>query len=229
MNATHLILGSRSPRRLELLSSIIPREQIEVLPPRSSAEAGFELLHTPAAIEQRLREIVRVKGDDVLAQVQARQPMSERTAPVIVVADTIVIAQEPRSAAIPRLTVLGQPAEPDWQADVRTWFRQLLSDQTHEVWTGFRLLSAGANNPSPDKVEQIVRSTVTFESLDETVLDWYISTEESRGKAGGYAIQGLGAALVRGVSGSLTNVIGLPIHELRNALRKFLQPVSKGS
>src|SRR5690349_16639017 len=69
------ILGSRSPRRMELLAQIVPAERITVLPPRSSDEAGFDGLHDWANIEARLREIARTKCDDVVAQL-ANDPAS---------------------------------------------------------------------------------------------------------------------------------------------------------
>ena len=55
---------------------------------------------------------------------------------------------------------------------------------------------------------------VTFRTLGDGVLDWYIATEEWRDRAGGYAIQGRGAALVRGIEGDYSNVVGLPVATL---------------
>ena len=54
----YVVLASKSPRRLELLSEIVPLDRIRVIPPKSAAEAGFEGLETLPAIEQRLLEIV---------------------------------------------------------------------------------------------------------------------------------------------------------------------------
>ena len=56
-----------------------------------------------------------------------------------------------------------------------------------------------------------VTSRVTFRALAPARVEWYVGTGEPRGKAGGYAVQGLGMALVAGVSGSLSNVVGLPV------------------
>jgi septum formation protein len=58
------------------------------------------------------------------------------------------------------------------------------------------------------------RTDVTFRTLSETMLDWYLATGEWRGRAGGYAIQGAGAALVREVAGDYENVVGLPLASL---------------
>ncbi len=60
----------------------------------------------------------------------------------------------------------------------------------------------------------VVETAVEFVELTpETMVDWYVATGEPFGKAGGYAIQGAGGALVRRLDGSVTNVIGLPLAE----------------
>ena len=66
-----------------------------------------------------------------------------------------------------------------------------------------------------------MKTAVTFSSIDDWWIDWYLSTQEPIGKAGGYGIQGDAASLVDSIRGSLTNVIGLPMFELTNLLRKF--------
>ncbi len=58
--------------------------------------------------------------------------------------------------------------------------------------------------------------------LDEGLLDWYLATEEWRGRAGGYAIQGAGAALVRSVEGDYENVVGLPLTTLLDLYPELL-------
>jgi septum formation protein len=63
-----------------------------------------------------------------------------------------------------------------------------------------------------------VKSAVTFCEINDELIEWYISTRESLGKAGGYAIQGFAGAFVTQLRGSLTNVIGLPVMETRQAL-----------
>jgi septum formation protein len=55
---------------------------------------------------------------------------------------------------------------------------------------------------------------VTFRALDERMLEWYLATGEWEERAGGYAIQGRGAALVRGIDGDYLNVVGLPVAAL---------------
>ena len=110
------MLGSRSPRRLELLQQIVPAEAIEVLPPSSSVEAGFEGLADWPAVEGRLLEIARGKCADVLDQLSARRADPRR---IVITADTIVVVRGNGG----RLVVLGQPPEDaSWPEVVRRWF-----------------------------------------------------------------------------------------------------------
>jgi septum formation protein len=80
-----------------------------------------------------------------------------------------------------------------------------LSGREHEVWSGLALVEHGH--------EQIgtSRTAVRFRQLDERTVDWYLDTEEWRHRAGAYAIQGKGAALVQSIDGDYWNVVGLPV------------------
>lgn len=84
-----------------------------------------------------------------------------------------------------------------------------LSGVSHEVLSGLALLGPGGCARSA-----LARTTVSFRELDEHLLDWYLATGEWRERAGAYAIQGAGAALVRAVSGDYENVVGLPLASL---------------
>jgi len=99
--------------------------------------------------------------------------------------------------------ILGQPIDDD---DVRRMLR-LLSGTTHRVHTGVAVVSSRG-----EQVE-VVSSDVTFMPVSPQMLDWYIGTGESAGKAGSYAIQGHGSALVAMASGSMSNIVGLPLAE----------------
>jgi len=82
-----------------------------------------------------------------------------------------------------------------------------LSGRTHEVVSGLALLG-----PEDDRVRTgTVETLVTFRPLEVSEIDAYVATGEWRGRAGGYAIQGVGASLVERVEGDISNVIGLPI------------------
>jgi septum formation protein len=87
------------------------------------------------------------------------------------------------------------------------YLRQL-SGRTHEVHGGLVLRAA-----SRDLRAHAV-TLVTFRTLTDRVLDWYLSTTEWRGRAGAYAIQGRGSALVERIDGDFWNVVGLPVPKL---------------
>jgi septum formation protein len=91
-----------------------------------------------------------------------------------------------------------------------------LSGRTHEVWSGIALVESPAKPGSaPGRADVAAAVTeVRFRSLAAAELDWYVGSEEWRGRAGGYAIQERGAALVEGIVGDYWNVVGLPVAEL---------------
>lgn len=203
------VLGSGSPRRRELLEPLVGPGRLSVRAPTGDEE-GFEGLQEPDAIRHRLHRIVRTKMENVLQQLADEIPSAAE--PICcVAADTIVVAGEATSSRV----VLGKPNPERWEQDVRDWMLQLYSGTTHEVWTGFQIVHNG------DVHEQIVTTRVGFCSLTPELVDWYLSTGESVGKAGGYAIQGAAAAFVTSVEGSLTNIIGLPVLEVVQALDRL--------
>jgi septum formation protein len=102
--------------------------------------------------------------------------------------------------------MLGKPKS---ARDARTMLRRL-SGKTHQVFTGFCL----CRQCSDQQFADTVRTDVTFKTLTESEIDWYIHTGEPFDKAGAYAIQGLGTFLVRRINGSYTNVVGLPVCEV---------------
>lgn len=97
----------------------------------------------------------------------------------------------------------------------------LLSGRRHSVLTAVALAM-----PDGRRSERVVTSVVAFARLTAPQLDAYLAGGEWRGKAGGYAIQGHAAAFVRFLSGSYSNVVGLPLFETAQLLRGagWLQP-----
>jgi septum formation protein len=83
-----------------------------------------------------------------------------------------------------------------------------LSGRTHEVISGLAL----AKSANPQVVHEVTK--VTFRALDEDLIRRYVETSEWPGRAGGYAIQGRGAGLVRRIMGDYLNVVGLPVGKL---------------
>ena len=208
-----VILASRSPRRRELLGLLLPPERICVVPPRDASEAGFEGLHKLADIQSRLLEIARNKAADVSSQLTSAAAGEAHSAPyVIIAADTTVV-----SVRGGNLQVLGQPPEDDsWRNTVRHWFREYYAGRTHLALTALCVIG-----PEGRKAERMVTTEVTMIADVESHLEWYIGTEEPRGKAGGYAIQGAGSVFISHVTGSLSNVIGLPLEALLEVFEEW--------
>lgn len=98
--------------------------------------------------------------------------------------------------------IFAKPAD----ADDATEMLRRLSARTHRVHTGVAVRRDGVEHA------EVCTTLVTFVPLDETTIEWYVKTGEPMGKAGAYALQGAGGALVRLVRGSVSNVIGLPLH-----------------
>ncbi len=100
--------------------------------------------------------------------------------------------------------IYGKPVS---RQDAEATLRRL-SGRTHEVVSGLALLAPG----NPRVVHEVTR--VTFRALPEEVVSRYAASGEWIGRAGGYAIQGLGAGLVRTLAGDYLNVVGLPLGAL---------------
>ena len=93
-------------------------------------------------------------------------------------------------------------------ADEAEAFLRRLSGRTHQAMGGIALREGG------EERTDVAATRVRFRQLEERELDWYLATGEWRERAGGYAIQGRGAALVAGVEGDYLNVVGLPVAAL---------------
>lgn len=89
-----------------------------------------------------------------------------------------------------------------------------LGGRTHEVISGIALLLTDGAREVAERVA-VARTRVTFGSIDEDLLDWYVATQEWRGRSGGYAIQGAGERLAEKIDGEVENVVGLPVAALR--------------
>ena len=100
-----------------------------------------------------------------------------------------------------------------------------LSGRVHQVITAFTIV--GELDDTPVHRDGIVATDVAVCTLDDDAIADYVASGEWRGKAGAYAIQGIGAALVRAVHGSVTNVIGLPLVEVLAALREVGGPAPR--
>jgi septum formation protein len=104
--------------------------------------------------------------------------------------------------------ILGKPVDAD---DARRMLERL-AGRTHHVHTGVAVRSGG-------HVEiEVVSTAVRFVPLSGDAIEWYVGTGEPFGKAGAYAIQGAGGALVEGIEGSVSNVVGLPLATVASLL-----------
>ena len=186
-----LVLGSGSPRRREILTSARVPHVVVVGQADETVRAG-------EAADDYLARIAAAKLDSVRAAMG--RDLAARALAVLV-ADTSVIVDG---------AILGKPAD----ADEATKMIALLAGRTHEVHTRFviaRLRAAG------EHAETVV-TEVTFRPLSARKARAYAESGEGLDKAGGYAVQGLGAALVAKIAGSYTNVVGLPACEVTRAL-----------
>jgi septum formation protein len=130
-----------------------------------------------------------------LAEAKARAVQERHPDAFILAADTVVACGR---RILPKTETAG---------DARTCLK-LLSGRRHRVYGGVALIT-----PDGTLTTRRVMTQVTFKRLSEPEIAGYIATAEWLGKAGGYAIQGRAAALISWISGSYSNVVGLPLYE----------------
>jgi septum formation protein len=129
-------------------------------------------------------------------------------------ADVVLRNARRKAHAVEGDTVLGVDTEvyldghvfgkPQDEAQARRDLERL-SGRTHEVFSGLVLVHEGAESSATARTE------VTFRGLDAPLIEWYLRGAEWRDRAGGYAVQGRGAALVASIEGDYWNVVGLPV------------------
>lgn len=197
-NGVRLILASASPRRRQLLD-----------------EAGYGFEVDPSGVdEDRLAQgcppkslpqfLAEAKADDVAAR-HARQPV------VILAADTVAYTSTGE--------VLGKPRH---RADAERMLRALVGT-VHHVVTGYCCIRVDDNR----RLAGRVRSDVTMRAVSDVELNAYLDTGLWKGKAGAYGIQdepggaeggGGGDLFIESIGGELTNIIGLPMPQIVDAL-----------
>lgn len=180
-----------------VLASASPRRlallrQIGLVP---DAVAPAEIDETPKPRERPLDLARR------LAEAKAAAASAGAEADAFVLAADTVVACGRR--------ILPKANEP---AEARACL-SLLSGRRHRVLTGVHVAAPGGRRST-----RLVTSTVTFKRLSADEIDWYLASDEWRGKAGGYAIQGRAAVFVRALQGSYSNVVGLPLSETAGLL-----------
>lgn len=178
-----------------ILASASPRRR-ELL-----ARVGIAVQVVPAHVDETV-----LPGEPAIPYAQrvaadkARAVAAARPGRWLLAADTVVeIGGE----------ILGKPETPE---QARAMVARLLGAE-HRVSTAFVVLG-----PDAPAVDRVVTTSVRMRAAAAAELDEYIAGGEWRGKAGGYAVQGMAAALVTRVDGSITNVIGLPLAEVLEEL-----------
>jgi septum formation protein len=176
-----ILLASASPQRRALLDAL--GLDFEVADPKVEELAEGEP-------EEIVLENARWKAAAVSAQA--------RPGTLVIAGDTEVVVDR---------ETLGQPKD---AAEARAHLERL-SGREHEVLGALALLGPDEEEGRLRTREGVVSSTVRFRSLEPPLLDTYLASGEWEGRAGSYAIQGLGSALVEAVQGDVSNVIGLPV------------------
>ena len=190
---------------------IKPAEQSKLIlasnSPRRShllAQAGLNFSVIPSDVdEQKLAMSDPDEYVRALAESKARDISEKHPDSWIIGADTIVLIEQ---------QILGKP---DSEDAARKMLRRL-SGKTHQVYTGYCICCKREKRLFSD----VVKTDVYFKELSDREIEWYIQTGEPFDKAGGYGIQGIGAFLVERISGSYTNVVGLPVCEVISFLIK---------
>ncbi|MEE4608722.1 MAG: Maf family protein [Desulfobacteraceae bacterium] len=144
------------------------------------------------APEDYVRLLAEAKADDIAR----RHPEAW-----VIGADTVVVIDG---------RILGKPAG----TEEARFMLQQLSGQRHRVHTGFAIVCRDRSR----RISAMATTEVEFKTLSAAEIEWYLQTGEPFDKAGAYAIQGIGTFLVRRIDGSYTNVVGLPVCEVIEAL-----------
>ena len=186
-----LVLASGSPRRLALL------QQIGLEP---DALVPADLDETPKRNELPRSLAQRLASEKALTAAKLIAPREDLKNAFVLAADTVVAVGR---RILPKCEV----------ADEAAACLRLLSGRTHRVWTGVSLVT-----PRGSERRRLVETRVRFKRLSNDEMEAYLASGEWRGKAGGYAIQGLAGAFVVKLIGSYPNVVGLPLIETMQLL-----------
>ncbi len=186
-----LILASGSPRRLDLL------KQIGIEPDRLMP---MDLDETPKRAEHPRSLARRLSGEKAAAALTAIKGDPAWQGSFVLAADTVV--------AVGR-RILGKA---EFSDDARASLH-LLSGRSHWVYTGVCIVT-----PSGQYRQKVVETKVRFKRLSRKEIDTYVASGQWQGKAGAYGIQGIAGAFVQKLSGSYTNVVGLPLFETAQML-----------
>ena len=197
--AQKVYLASRSPRRRELLKQIgVPFEVLLVRDHPGRNVDVDESQQPGESPDDYVRRVTRLKADAGWERVVQRRL---RRFPVLA-ADTVVAVDD---------IILGKPPDAAHAAKML----KLLSGREHRVLTAVAV-------KLDDRLELVVSAShVRFAELSQAEIEAYVASGESTDKAGAYAIQGRAQAFVTELRGSHSGVMGLPLHETSQLLKRF--------
>lgn len=181
-----LILASGSPRRLDLLKQV-GVEPVRLMP--------MDLDETPKKSEHPRSLARRLSTDKARAAYAEIRRDPAWNDSYIVAADTVVAVGR---RILPKAEYLEEASSS----------LHLLSGRSHWVFTGVCLITPGGTVR-----QKIVETKVRFKRLSGLDIESYLASGQWRGKAGGYAVQGIAGCFVQKLVGSYTNVVGLPLFE----------------
>lgn len=187
-----LILASASPRRLALLQQA--GVEPDLLSPVEADETPLKS-EAPRSLAKRL---ANVKAEMALENMKRS---GDDKNSFILSADTVVSVGR---RILPKAEML----------DEASYCLRLLSGRSHKVFTGVTLVT-----PKGQFRQRLVETRVRFKKLSNDEFESYLASGEWRGKAGGYAIQGIAGVFIVKLIGSYTNVVGLPLYETTSLLQ----------
>jgi septum formation protein len=196
-----IVLASGSPRRLSLINQAgIEPDALRPADIDETPKTG----ELPRACANRL---ARAKAEAALATVRADD---ELAGAYIIAADTVVAVGR---RILPKAELLDEAAQ----------CLRLLSGRNHRVYTGVCLVT-----PKQSFRQRLVETRVRFKRLSDDDIEAYLASGEWRGKAGGYAAQGIAGTFMIKIVGSYSNVVGLPLYETMSLLAGEGYPVHFG-
>ena len=197
-HTTHLILASASPRRRELLQQIQVQFHVHVV----------EIDETPKADESPKVYALRMAETKAIAAYKnLREEHKKFGRLVILSADTSVVSDS---------QILGKPNDKNSAREQLL----VLSGRKHRVLTSIAIISADEDESDPSVQSVVSESIVEFKELTAEDLEKYLQTDEPYDKAGSYAVQGIAAQFIKSIQGSYSGIMGLPLFETADLLRK---------
>ena len=186
-----IVLASNSPARAEILSQI----NLEFITIPSDIDEDIPMDDPEAYVTT----LSLKKAETVLERIKSTYENI-----VIIGFDTIVIN--------PKNEVIGKPKDRNHAKEML----ESLSNTSHSVLTGCTILI----HPKHSVFQQVISTEVLFRELNEKEIEFYLSQDEWKGKAGAYAIQGMGRILIKEIKGDFYNIVGLPIQWIWETLLK---------